>query len=175
MVRTAEDLIAAAIDSALAAMAAAARTAPKGRGVDKLTIIALAGPELETLAAEMSRIGGAPGTAFFARDAACLRASRSLLLIGLDGAGRGVSACGFCGFADCAAMRAAGAVCAHGLADLGIAVGSAAALAADLRVDTRVMYSAGKAALALGLLPGCTAAYGLPLSASGKSPYFDRG
>jgi len=36
------------------------------------------------------------------------------------------------------------------------------------------MFTVGKAALSLGLLPEAHTAYGLPLSASGKSPFFDR-
>ena len=59
--------------------------------------------------------------------------------------------------------------------DLGIAIGSAVSVAADLRVDNRVMYSVGKAALNIGILgEDVKIAYGIPLSISGKNPFFDR-
>ncbi|MEM2365908.1 MAG: ferredoxin domain-containing protein, partial [Nitrososphaerota archaeon] len=37
----------------------------------------------------------------------------------------------------------------------------------------RIMYTVGTAALKLGLIEG-DVALGIPLSATGKSPYFDR-
>jgi uncharacterized ferredoxin-like protein len=57
---------------------------------------------------------------------------------------------------------------------MGIAVGSAVALAANLRVDNRVMFSVGKMAKDMDLLPGCSMVLAIPLSISGKSPFFDR-
>ncbi|WP_294609198.1 ferredoxin domain-containing protein, partial [uncultured Bacteroides sp.] len=45
---------------------------------------------------------------------------------------------------------------------------------ADLRVDTRVMFSAGLAAQQLEWLPGCKSVYAIPVSASTKNPFFDR-
>ncbi|MEN6609203.1 MAG: DUF2148 domain-containing protein [Methanoregulaceae archaeon] len=35
------------------------------------------------------------------------------------------------------------------------------------------MYSAGIAAMQLGIIKGCSMVYGIPLKASGKSIYFD--
>ena len=58
--------------------------------------------------------------------------------------------------------------------DVGIAVGSACATAADLRLDTRVMYSVGYAALKLGWMPSCNYIIDIPVSASSKNPFFDR-
>ena len=76
---------------------------------------------------------------------------------------------------DCVANRKAGANCALKITDLGIAVGSAVSVAADHRFDNRVMFSVGKAAIALKYLPeDVRVAYGIPLSASGKSKFFDR-
>jgi len=73
-------------------------------------------------------------------------------------------------------MLAAGGTCSFNVGDLGIALGSAVALAADLRIDNRIMYTAGKAALELGLLgEAVELAYGIPLAARGKNPFFDRG
>ena len=53
-------------------------------------------------------------------------------------------------------------------------MGSAVSMAADKRVDNRVMFSAGAAALELGWLGQAGIAMGIPLSARGKSIYFDR-
>ena len=63
------------------------------------------------------------------------------------------------------------------IGDLGIAIGSAVSVAAAHHVDNRVMFSAGKAALNLKLFDDSQVciAYGIPLSVSGKSPFFDRG
>jgi len=59
--------------------------------------------------------------------------------------------------------------------DLGIAVGSAVSVAADHRIDNRVMYSAGKGALRLGIFPeDIKIIWGIPLSAGAKSIYYDR-
>ncbi|HOL01130.1 MAG TPA: ferredoxin domain-containing protein, partial [Paludibacteraceae bacterium] len=57
---------------------------------------------------------------------------------------------------------------------VGIAIGSACSVAADRRVDTRVMFSVGRVAQEMELLPGCTSIYGIPLSCSSKNPFFDR-
>ena len=66
-------------------------------------------------------------------------------------------------------------LCGWDALDVGIALGSAAAAAADARVDNRVMFSVGRAARSLGLLgASVTLVLGIPLSVSGKSPFFDR-
>ena len=57
---------------------------------------------------------------------------------------------------------------------MGIALGSMAAKAADLRIDTRIMFSAGYAARKLGLLSECRNVLAMPLSISSKNPFFDR-
>ena len=157
-------------------MCAAARTAPKTRGVDRISTLALTGEEKDALADEMQRLSekfSAPG---LGRDAANVRASSAVVLIGVSEAACGLDrACGLCHFEGCAERTEAGALCAFNPIDLGIAVGSAASVAADCRVDSRVMFSAGRAALELGLLgEGVTLALGLPVSVSGKSPFFDR-
>jgi uncharacterized ferredoxin-like protein len=43
-----------------------------------------------------------------------------------------------------------------------------------LNVDSRMMYRVGTASLMLGLLPEATVVIGIPVSAMGKSIYFDR-
>jgi uncharacterized ferredoxin-like protein len=67
-----------------------------------------------------------------------------------------------------------GLVCAFQSMDLGIALGSAVKLAADLCIDNRMMFTIGAAAKSLGLLDS-DIIIGIPLSVTGKSPYFDRG
>lgn len=163
------------VASVARAMMTAARTAPKGCGVDDLEIALAAGPELEDLAAAMRRIGERDGKAFFLRDAANVAASQAVVLVGCRGGVRGLN-CGMCGYPTCRQKRdlAPATPCSFDVTDLGIAVGSAVAVAADFRVDNRIMYSAGVAARELGYLEGCSIIYAIPLSASGKSIYFDR-
>ena len=77
---------------------------------------------------------------------------------------------------NCGACKKAGAVCAFNVTDLGIAVGSAVSLAADNRMDNRVLFSAGKGAARMGLFgEEVKVCYGIPLSVSSKSVFFDRG
>jgi len=158
-------------------MCVAAKTAPKGRGVDHIETVVLSGAEvLEPLAERMKAIGEEGGAAFFVRDAANVLNSEAVVLIGTALSQRGVPLCGMCGYKDCAASKSAGGICTFDVTDLGIAVGSAVSLAADRRVDNRVMFSIGKAAVELGFFESeVKIAYGIPLSVKGKSPYFDRG
>ena len=89
---------------------------------------------------------GNPAVQFFLRDADNVDTAQALVLIGAKPARAGLTVCGFCGFDSCASADASGARCAFNMIDLGIAVGSAVSVAADDRVDSRVLYSAGKAA-----------------------------
>ena len=68
----------------------------------------------------------------------------------------------------------ADAACVFTAMDLGIALGSAVSLAADARIDNRIMFTVGKAAAALGLLGEYKMVIGIPLSVSAKTPFFDR-
>ncbi len=68
-----------------------------------------------------------------------------------------------------------GGRCAYISIDIGIALGSAISVAADRRIDNRVMFSIGRAAMELDFFEQeVCQAFGIPLSATGKSPYFDR-
>ncbi len=81
--------------------------------------------------------------------------------------------CGYCGYPTCVAKNEHPDVpCAINMTDLGIAIGSMTAKAADLRVDSRVMFSVGFAARRIGLLTDCHAVYAIPLSASSKKIRF---
>lgn len=164
-------------------MALSARTAPKGRGEDSLVTRTVTDDELARLASAMRGVAERGGSPIFLRDAGNVGASEACLLLGVRGRETAGLDCGGCGSRTCAVMQeAAGPVgtvyggpsCAIKLTDLGIAVGSAVKTASLLNLDNRVMYTAGVAALGLGLLPDCTVGYGIPVSATGKSIYFDR-
>ena len=153
----------------------AARTAPKGRGKDLLVTAIVSGAEKERVSAAMREIGARCQQPFFQRDADNVDSAEVLILIGSRKEPLGLPHCGYCGFVNCQAMLAAGGSCSFNVGDLGIALGSAVSRAADMRIDNRIMYSVGKAVLELGLFgPEVKLVYGIPLSASGKNPFFDR-
>ncbi|HTT68668.1 MAG TPA: DUF2148 domain-containing protein [Gemmatimonadales bacterium] len=157
-------------------MAVAARTAPKTRGIDNVRVVAVDDPaSRERLCATMQEIARRENRPGLARDARSIAAAPAVLVIGVAPDPAGLD-CGFCGHGSCDGLRAAGGVCAFNSVDLGIAACSAAATASQLRADCRVMYSIGYAALELKLLGGeVRQALGIPVSITGKSPFFDRG
>ena len=156
-------------------MCLAARTAPKGKGVDNLVTRVADGEEKDSLTAEMRRIGEEGPLGFFVRDAGNVDAAPVIVLLGTKIDPVGVPACGFCGFKNCEENKANTGICAFNTGDLGIAIGSAVSVAAAHHADNRVMFTAGKAALGLNMLgEDVGIAYGIPLSGTGKSPFFDR-
>lgn len=172
-----KDFSAKAIRDIAEKMAIAAKTAPKGRGIDNLSISILDGEDLEKLAAKMEEIGRSmPETAFFIRDAENIRKCACVVLIGTKIGAAGLKKCGFCGFASCEEkLKFPKTPCAMNTGDLGIAIGSAVSIAADFKIDNRIMFSAGLSAIELGMLDNeVKIAYAIPLSASGKNPFFDR-
>jgi uncharacterized ferredoxin-like protein len=65
--------------------------------------------------------------------------------------------------------------CVFNTGDLGIAIGSAVSIAMDHRIDNRIMYTVGQAAIELETLgKDVTVVYGIPLTATAKNPFFDR-
>jgi len=155
-------------------MCAAARTAPKTRGIDDIETRIIR-EEKERLASKMEELGREQNVPFFIRDADNLRKSILVVLIGTRITPHKLSPCGFCGFADCQEMQDKGGICAFSLNDLGIAVGSAVSIANLHHIDNRIMFSVGYAALKLGLLsPDVRAILGIPLSCTGKNIFFDR-
>ena len=112
----------------------------------------------------------------FHRDADNLRKAQAVVLIGQENAVHGLNeGCQFCGFKNCKTCLEAGGNCAYTSMDLGIAIGSAVSVATDARVDNRVMFSIGRAAMEMKLLGDRVCQMvGIPLSVSGKSPFFDR-
>lgn len=178
MITKSAEMEARALDGVVELMALAARTAPKGKGVDNLAVIAVRAKAKDQLAAEMRRIlkedGGLP---HFERDAGNVDKAPVVLILGQRVKPLGTKPCGFCGYKDCEENIRNSGLCAISIGDLGIAIGSAVSVAAAHHVDNRIMFSAGKAALNLNLFDDnqVKIAYGIPLSVSGKSPFFDRG
>lgn len=99
-----------------------------------------------------------------------------MVLLATKIASFGLKNCGYCGFANCEEKnKNPEHPCVFNTGDLGIAIGSAASIAMDNRVDNRIMYTVGKAVKELGLLgEEAKIIYGIPLSAGSKSPFFDR-
>ncbi|MBI9105656.1 MAG: hypothetical protein JEZ04_02870 [Spirochaetales bacterium] len=158
-------------------MLVAAKTAPKGKGVDNIVAAVLTGDEIKKVSdhlLKMEEAGEAPE--YFARDAGNLLQAQALFLIGTKVEAMGVAPCGNCGFKNCAEKNKFPDVpCSFNTGDLGIAVGSAVSLAIDNRVDNRVMYTVGIAAKQLGILGAdVKIIYGIPLTSASKNPFFDR-
>ena len=120
-------------------MVTAARTAPKGCGVDKIKAFVLDGDDKKELSDEMRKLAVLPGLDFCIRDAINVEDSHCIVLIGVENIPLGLESCGFCGFQNCVNSVKSGSLCAFNTTDLGIAIGSAVSIAADNRVDNRVM------------------------------------
>lgn len=153
-------------------MMIAARTAPKGKGVDIIEVAMVTESNIRILSDTMKQMYEENGFKFFLRDAENILNAECIVLIGTCEHPQGLN-CGHCGFDACDA-REEGVPCAINSVDVGIAIGSACSVAADHRVDTRVMFSAGLAAQQLDWLDGCKQVYAIPVSASSKNPFFDR-
>ena len=153
-------------------MMTAARTAPKGKGVDIIEVALVTDEDIKKLSEQLISLSDEKGMKFFLRDADNILSAECVLLIGTRELAQGLN-CGHCGFPTCA-ERSTGVPCVINSVDVGIAIGSACATAADHRVDTRVMFSAGLAAQRLDILKGCKQVFAIPVSASSKNPFFDR-
>jgi uncharacterized ferredoxin-like protein len=176
-----------AIEMGASMMALSARTAPKGRGIDSVKTLILTGKDLEQLAVAMEKKVKEKSIElpFFKRDADNIRNSAAVLLIGVSREPKKIELplnCGACGYKSCKDLLAAGKrqgedftgpLCIFQAIDLGIALGSAVKLAGELNIDNRIMYSVGAAAKKLNLLDS-DVIIGIPLSVTGKNPFFDR-
>ena len=155
-------------------MSAAARTAPKACGIDLTETMILDGEDKDRLTAAMREIGMNSDRPFFIRDAGNIDACHCVVLIGAGVKTRGLN-CGLCGVENCVAAGKNGIACAMSVNDLGIAVGSAAATAMDHRIDNRVLFTAGMAALGLKLFSeDIKMCLGIGLATAGKNIFFDR-
>lgn len=171
-----------ALLQAAAQMCAVARTAPKARGIDEVLTLVLTGEEKNAVADKMEEMAdngqkeenGGWLSKWFQRDAENLRKAQAVVLIGTKKGYRGTKNCGFCGFKDCNGCKEAGGTCFLTAVDLGIALASACAAAADLRIDNRIMFSIGKAAMEMEFGYGDVIWQGIPLSITGKNVFFDR-
>ena len=157
---------------AVGLMMTVARTAPKAKGTDIIEIAVVEGNDIQTLSAKTNELGIQNGFKFFLRDAENILSAEAVLLIGTRQKEQNLNCC-HCGFPTCGEKPEA-VPCAINSVDVGIAIGSACAMAADLRLDTRVMFSVGYAAQALNWLEGCRMVFAIPVSASTKNPFFDR-
>ena len=169
-------------------MASSARTAPKARGIDRITTAIISGKEKDMVAEAMEKKAKQkPNLAnIFLRDAENLRKSQFALLIGVKGTmpkkPESPFNCGACGHKTCQEFISTkkvqgedftGPICIFEAIDLGIAIGSAVKMASELNVDNRIMYTVGAAAKQLGIIEG-DVVMGIPISITGKSIYFDR-
>ncbi len=164
-------------------MLLSARTAPKSGGVDDIHTLILAGEEMQRVAEEMEKIAEERGIPRFVRDAKNLNNSTCLVLIGVSSTKSFGLNCGACGYQTCEEFESApkrkgrdfrGPSCIFKVIDLGIAIGSAVKTASIHNADNRVMYRIGTAARRLGYLKAADTVMGIPISAKGKSIYFDR-
>jgi uncharacterized ferredoxin-like protein len=165
-----------AILQAAELMLVAARTAPKACGIDHLETLILDGPDKDSLTAAMREIGRGDSDKglIFNRDAGNVDKCPCIVLLGIRPFPRALN-CGLCGIPNCAAAVKQGVPCAMAVHDLGIAVGSAAATAMDHRIDNRILFTAGMAALKQKFFSEkVTICFGIGLSASGKNIFFDR-
>jgi uncharacterized ferredoxin-like protein len=161
-------------------MAVAARTAPKTKGEDFVVMKIVEGEDLRRLGEGMFAFGERTGKKSFDRDGQNVLASDTLLLVGIKNATTAGLNCGACGEELCELLPVnklddefRGPQCAYRLLDMGIALGSAAKMAGLLNADSRIMYRAGVVARELGMIDA-DFVMGIPLSATGKSIYFDR-
>jgi uncharacterized ferredoxin-like protein len=164
-------------------MMVSCRTAPRSGGVDDVDTVLVTGSEKDKIATAMDKMGDERKIDGFRRDADNVRRSEALLLVGVNGRKNFGLSCGACGHSTCEEFTRAAAArgldfegpsCVFKALDLGIALGSAAKTAGNLNVDNRIMYRAGTAAKRLGYLPTSNVVMGIPISAYGKSIYFDR-
>jgi len=158
-------------------MMIAARTAPKARGVDNLVITLVKRDGIKEISDKLKQMAERDSLpSFFMRDAENILSASALILLGTKIKPMNLSPCGMCGFQDCDEKdKYPDHPCVFNTGDLGIAIGSAVSVAMEHRVDNRIMYTVGQAVLEMGILgPEIKIAYGIPLSASGKNPFFDR-
>ena len=162
-------------------MELAARTAPKAMGKDLIETVLLMEEQRIILGEEMVAYGRENDIPGYERDGQNVLDADAVVLVGLlPHLGVGLD-CGACGMPGCAEFNTLsvskdfrGPNCALRPLDLGIALGSAAKVASDHNVDNRIMYRVGVAAIRAGMSQS-NICHGIPLSATGKNIFFDRG
>ena len=164
-------------------MVVAARTAPKSGGRDDILTAVVHGPEAEALATDMEKIGVERNHPAWTQHARIVMRADAIVLVGVRGTRSYVTNCGACGYKSCEDFTKAekrtgqdfdGPNCIFKTLDLGLALGSAVKIAGILNADNRLYYRIGAAARRLCYMPGASIIIGIPLSATGKNPNFDR-
>ena len=159
-------------------MIIAAKTAPKGRGVDNLVYAIADGKDIENISRKMVELGEKYNSPSFLRDAQNILYAPVIVLLGTKISSLGLQdACGLCGNKNCVEREKLHPTtpCVFNANDLGIAIGSAVSVAMNYRVDNRIMYSIGQAVKELKLMGEDTKIIlGIPLSAAAKNVFFDR-
>jgi uncharacterized ferredoxin-like protein len=164
-------------------MVVAARTAPKAGGKDDILTAIVYGTEAEDIPADMEKMAVERNNAAWTQQARIIKDADAIVIIGVRGTKSYGLNCGACGFRSCDEFTNAekrigqdfdGPNCMIKTLDLGIAVCSAAKIASILNADNRIYYRIGAAARRLRYLPEASIIIGIPLSATGKNPHFDR-
>ena len=175
MIYTSDTIEKEAVFEVAKLMAAAARTAPKAKGVDNILTLVLDGAEKSAVADEMRRVSEQENLIFLKRDASNVDDSDYVVAIAVKDNPAGLTFCRTCGFDNCAEAVKAGVPCAFNISDLGTAACSACAVASHHWIDNRLMYTIGRAVKNLNLFgTEIRMCYGIPVSAKGKSIYYDR-
>ncbi|MFA6141845.1 MAG: DUF2148 domain-containing protein [Candidatus Omnitrophota bacterium] len=156
-------------------MVGAARTAPKTRGTDNIEILIIDDAKTRKgIIKKMKEMSAKENRPSMGRDANSIIISPVIIVIGVRANPAGLN-CGFCGYSKCEELKKTKGICAYNSIDLGIAASSAVSVAGQLHIDNRIMYSIGRACLDLNLFTRDTRqALGIPLSVTGKNPFFDR-
>ncbi len=164
-------------------MVIAARTAPKSGGRDDILTAIVYGLETEAMAADMSKMAVERNDAAWMKHAKIIKGADAIVLIGVRGTKSYVTNCGACGYNSCDDFTKAekrsgrdfdGPNCIFKTLDLGIAVCSAAKIASILNADNRLYYRIGAVARRLRYMPEASVIIGIPLTATGKNPNYDR-
>lgn len=172
-----EQAIADAVMNVAKRMVAAAVTAPKAKGISNIHTAIITGSDIMPIAAKMEEMAQIYDVPTFNRDAQNIKQCDALVLLGTTIQSLNLKKCGMCGFANCAEKNKHAAIpCVFNTGDLGIALGSAVSVAMDNRIDNRIMYTVGQAVCELDVFPKSVAiVYAVPLKASNKNIFFDRG
>lgn len=174
MIYNERDLRANTVKALAEAVMTAARTAPKAKGRDLVEVAMITDEDIEHLSQTMIQMSEESGLKFLLRDAANILQAEAVIIIGIkqENSVCGLN-CGYCGYASCETKPECTPCMMNGV-DVGIAIGSACSKIADLRLDSRVLFSAGWAAKRLDLLQGTDLVFAIPVTAASKNPFFDR-
>lgn len=91
-------------------MMTAARTAPKGKGLDIIEVAMITDDEIQILSKSMVEMVAEHGMKFFLRDAENILNAECIVLIGTHEQAQGLN-CGHCGYATCVSRKEGVALC----------------------------------------------------------------